>query len=399
MPRQRKSRPGRKPQLPPNIHRKGGKKNLYGTIQFKGIRKWFSLGTPDVDEAQQVLQQKIDETWIDNLDGRDRVTFSRQFNYIFPRRWANLKSAAWQQQMHDNIVETLGDFYLDEVSEDWCWHYIATRREGGLRRSGVKHLPIGDGTINKEMAFVKRVMLTVDEDRVKMPKKKQIDQKGAPTDPIVKIKRSKSAELVTNPLRDEEEARELMAEMVPHARPVVLTAVMSGLRKENVMQLDIRDNILWNERQIRVKQKGDRDHLIGMSDDLYKLLRDVCGERTRGPVFVFGINGCDCQYCTPVNQRTGKPHKKYKAGERITSIRTTFETARNRIGRPDLRFHDLRHTLGTWLNSRGIDINVIKDVLGHRDIATTQRYLHVGIDVGRKALDDKLNFNLSAPRK
>ena len=398
MPRQRKSRPGRKPQLPPNIIRKIGKKNLYGRLQIRGIRSVFSLGTDDVDEAKQVLQKKIDETWIDNLDGRDRVTFSRQFNYIFPRRWANLKSAAWQQQMHDNIVETLGDFYLDEVSEDWCWHYIATRREGGLRRSTVNHLPIGDGTINKEMAFVKRVMLTVDEDRVKMPKKKQIDQKGAPTYPIVKIKRSKSAELVTNPLRDEEEALELLAEMVPHARPVVLTAVMSGLRRENVMQLDIRDNILWNERQIRVKQKGDKDHLIGMSDDLYKLLRDVCGDRLRGPVFVFGINGCDCMCCNPINKKTGKPNKSFRKG-RIGSIRSTFETARARIGRPDLRFHDLRHTLGTWLNSRGIDINVIKDVLGHRDIATTQRYLHVGVDVGRKALDDKLNFNLSAPRE
>ena len=153
-----------------------------------------------------------------------------------------------------------------------------------------------------------------------------------------------------------------------------------------------------NERQIRVIQKGDTNHVIGMSDDLYKLLRDVCGDRLRGPVFVFGINGCDCMCCNPINKKTGKPNKSFRKG-RIGSIRSTFETARARIGRPDLRFHDLRHTLGTWLNSRGIDINVIKDVLGHRDIATTQRYLHVGVDVGRKALDDKLSFNLSAPRK
>jgi hypothetical protein len=247
--------------LPTNIKRRIGSKNVYGVIEFEGIRKYFSLGTNDVDEAKRVLQKKIDEAWDDHLDGRDRVTFSRQFNYIFPRRWANLKSAAWQQQMHDNIVEALGDFYLDEVSEDWCWLFTATRREVGLPRSGVNHLPIGDSTINKEMVFVKRVMLTVDEDRVKMPKKKQVDQKEAPTYPIVKIKRLKSAELVTNPLRDEEEAFELLAKVVPHARPVVLTAVMSGLRRENGMPLDIRDNLLWNGRQIKVKQKGDKDHL------------------------------------------------------------------------------------------------------------------------------------------
>ena len=51
------------------------------------------------------------------------------------------------------------------------------------------------------------------------------------------------------------------------------------------------------------------------------------------------------------------------------------------------------------MNRRGTDINKIKEAMGHKDITTTQRYLHVGVDVGRKALDDKLNFDLSAPRE
>ena len=399
MPRQRKSRPGRKPQLPPNIKRRSRSKNLYGQIQLNGIRKWFSLGTPDVDEAQKVLQKKVDEAWDDYLDGRDRVTFSKQWHYVAPRRWAKISSAQWQKDMHDNIVKTLGDFYLDEVSEDWCWHYINKRREGGLRQSTVNHLPISDGTINSEMAYIKKVMLTVDEDKVRMPKKIQMDNRGERTYPIVKIKRTKSEVQPTNPLRDEQEAFELLAEMVQHARPIVLAAVMTGLREDNVMKLDIRQNLFWNERKITVRQKGDEDHTIAMSNDLYHLLRDVCGERTRGPVFVFGINGCDCQYCTPISKKTGKPHKKYSAGEGITSIRTTFETARERIGRPDLRFHDLRHTFGTWMNRRGTDINKIKEAMGHKDIATTQRYLHVGVEDVREDLNKNFRFNLSAPRE
>ena len=92
MPRQRKSRPGRKPQLPDNIVRKEGKKNLYGRIQIGNLRKRFSLGTPDVDEAKKVPQQKIDEAWDDYLDGRDRVTFSKQWHYVAPRRWAKISS-------------------------------------------------------------------------------------------------------------------------------------------------------------------------------------------------------------------------------------------------------------------------------------------------------------------
>ena len=116
-----------------------------------------------------------------------------------------------------------------------------------------------------------------------------------------------------------------------------------------------------------------------MSDDLYKLLRDFRGERTSGPVFILGINGCDCFNCSPIHKKTAKPNKLHKTG-RIKSIRRTFNTARNHIGRPELRIHDLRHTFGSWLNAQGTDINKIKQAMGHADTTSTQRYLHVGVD-------------------
>ena len=134
----------------------------------------------------------------------------------------------------------------------------------------------------------------------------------------------------------------------------------------------------------------------GLSDDLYKLLRDVCGDRLRGPVFVFGINGCDCMCCNPINKKTGKPNEMHKTG-RIKSIRRTFNTARNHIGLPELRIHDLRHTFGTWLNIRGTDINKIKQAMEHADITSTQRYLHVGVDEVREELNKNIRFNIAAP--
>ena len=42
---------------------------------------------------------------------------------------------------------------------------------------------------------------------------------------------------------------------------------------------------------------------------------------------------------------------------------------------PKLRFHDLRHTAGTLL-TRVLDPVTVKDVLGHADLKTTERYLH-----------------------
>jgi len=41
------------------------------------------------------------------------------------------------------------------------------------------------------------------------------------------------------------------------------------------------------------------------------------------------------------------------------------------------RPHVLRHTYGTNSQSRGMDIHSLKEVMGHNDIRTTERYLHI----------------------
>ncbi len=65
------------------------------------------------------------------------------------------------------------------------------------------------------------------------------------------------------------------------------------------------------------------------------------------------------------------------AGDRLDSsaIRRRYLAARDAAGAPALRFHDLRHTAGTLL-TRVLDPVTVRDVLGHADLKTTERYLH-----------------------
>jgi integrase len=42
-----------------------------------------------------------------------------------------------------------------------------------------------------------------------------------------------------------------------------------------------------------------------------------------------------------------------------------------------VRFHDSRHTAASWQLERSVNLETIRRFLGHADITTTARYLHV----------------------
>ena len=68
---------------------------------------------------------------------------------------------------------------------------------------------------------------------------------------------TKSEKFRNTILEDLDECIALMSHMPAHARPIVLTATLTSLRKENVFGLDIGDVDLKNDR-ITVVQKGER---------------------------------------------------------------------------------------------------------------------------------------------
>jgi len=61
------------------------------------------------------------------------------------------------------------------------------------------------------------------------------------------------------------------------------------------------------------------------------------------------------------------------------------------IGKPDLAPHDLRRTYAQIGHDAGISIAQISKLLGHANIATTQRYLNLEVDLG-KTISDFIPF-------
>jgi integrase len=64
-------------------------------------------------------------------------------------------------------------------------------------------------------------------------------------------------------------------------------------------------------------------------------------------------------------------------GMRIENIYRGFKSAARRIGIPELRPHDLRHSFVTRKLAQGIPAQLVSKYVGHSDLATTLRYTHL----------------------
>jgi integrase len=149
-----------------------------------------------------------------------------------------------------------------------------------------------------------------------------------------------------------------------YVRTMVWTALFTGARRSEVLTMRW-DDVSLTRAEWRIPQtKAGRPHRLPLPAPLVVLLRSL--PRAEGIPFVFpGHNG---------------------AGP-IQNIKRAWDRIRVKAGMPDVRFHDLRRTVGSWLAGSGESLSLIGKVLNHRDVSTTAIYARVSLDPVRQALE------------
>jgi integrase len=77
----------------------------------------------------------------------------------------------------------------------------------------------------------------------------------------------------------------------------------------------------------------------------------------------------------------------HKRGRSLTGLGEPLRRVLARAGLQNIRVHDIRRTVGSWLAQSGVSLHLIGDVLNHRDLRTTLGYAYFQTQQRREALN------------
>ena len=139
----------------------------------------------------------------------------------------------------------------------------------------------------------------------------------------------------------------------------------SGIRVGELVAIDLVD-VGFDERLVRVKGKGKKERLVPFGKKAEVSLRTYLRAR---PDLLKGRLGQNAFF---LNYKGGRLTSR--SVERIVG-KYIRRTAVSRKISP----HSLRHSFASHLLSRGADLRVIQELLGHASLATTQKYTHLDL--------------------
>jgi integrase len=281
------------------------------------------------EEKYEAIFEKKQETLIIFNELADQYTESSRFQKSF---------ASFKNTIIPILRRAFGKKLLSKISY-LDLETFRNRRRGEISKRGTPRSP---ARVNRELAVLKHML------------NKAVEWGMLEVSPF---KRGKSLMFKENNERlrflTEEEVEPLLAACLPHLRPIVETALLTGMRAGELFSL--RWDQIINGMIYLKDTKSNKPRQIPISERLEEVLREERRRHQLKSPYVF----CN------------------KDGKRFNDIRNSFKSACRKVGIVDFRFHDLRHTFASHLVMRGVGLRAVQELLGHCDMKLTMRYAHL----------------------
>jgi integrase len=333
------------------VYKKG--LNWYVDFYTNGQRKRERVG-PSKREAELVLGKKkaeVRENRYFDVKKEKKIKFE-----VFAEEYLNYSRTNKARRTYEkditsikaNLVPFFKGKYLSEAIPKLVEKYKTMRKE-----------KVKPSTVNKELSALKAML------------NRAVEWGYIENNPSSSVKKLKEV-LPLPRFLTLEECGTLLAACEGHIYYIVVTALNTGMRLSELLNLEWKD-IDFKNRIIRVDNKLDHHtknyepRSVPMNSCLYSVLQKIPRHFSSDYVY-------------------------YKAnGEKFGKIRKGFKAALKRAGIENCRFHDLRHTFASHLVMNGCDLRTVQQLLGHKDIKMTMRYSHLSREHLNNAVENLYN--------
>ncbi len=240
-----------------------------------------------------------------------------------------------------NLEPAFGRRYLDEITPEMIRSFKETRIEQQL----------SPATINRDLSCLRQILgIAVREEMI---------QKSPFLGGGVEFLHEKGRERT---LSFDEERKYLKA-ATPVLRDVGTIMVEMGLRPGEIFQLRSEDVHIGPAAPYVHVREGKSDRAV----------RDVPITSRVLPIFKRRLSKAKGEYLFP--RRVGNG---YDWSRPMTELEPAHLRALQKSGiQVPFRLYDLRHTYGTRAVEAGIDVFSAAELMGHADLKTTERYIHL----------------------
>jgi excisionase family DNA binding protein len=325
--------------------RKEARYSIDYQIDGQRVRKVLK-GIRSRAEAVKVLNAEVADAQRGNYYFQPkRITFSEMAD-LYLEKYSKVNKKSWKTSdwvYLRRLKPYFSKYELSKITPEMIEEYKSLRLSTGIKKCSV----------NREVSCLRKIFNVA------------IAWGYAKSNPVSIVKLYSEKENIRERFLAEDEEQRLLAIAPPHIKHMILVALNTGMRKGEIFNLKWQ-NVDFDRKQISIKEsKSGKERKIPINSVLFSLLHALRSQNENSE-YVFA------------NPTTDKPY---------TDIKRAFSTACTKADIKDLRFHDLRHTFATRLVRRGVDLIIIKELMGHASIVTTQRYLHSQADVKSRAVE------------